>query len=97
MQFLLIRGHRELSGHLGRKEGGQHWAYANLWFLRLNIVETFRKHFPDVIIKAFMPTEIDFLIINEKWQHPNPLISQKTVKTPILRCVLQILKKLQQS
>ena len=42
------RGHRELSGHLGRKEGGQHWAYANLWFLRLNIVETFRKHFPDV-------------------------------------------------
>ena len=45
---LLKRGHRELSGHLGRKEGGQHWAYANLWFLRLNIVETFRKHFPDV-------------------------------------------------
>ena len=44
-----------------------------------------------------MPTEIDFLIINEKWQHPNPLISQKTVKTPILRRVLQILKKLQQS
>ena len=44
----LVRGHRELSGHLGRKEGGQHWAYANLWFLRLNIVETFRKHFPDV-------------------------------------------------
>ena len=44
----LIRGYRELSGHLGRKEGGQHWAYANLWFLRLNIVETFRKHFPDV-------------------------------------------------
>ena len=44
----IVRGHRELSGHLGRKEGGQHWAYANLWFLRLNIVETFRKHFPDV-------------------------------------------------
>ena len=44
----ISRGHRELSGHLGRKGGGQHWAYANLWFLRLNIVETFRKHFPDV-------------------------------------------------
>ena len=44
----LDRGHCELSGHLGRKERGQHWAYANLWFLRLNIVETFRKHFPDV-------------------------------------------------
>ena len=44
-----------------------------------------------------MPTEIDFLIINEKWQHPNLLISQKTVKTPILMRVLQILKKLQQS
>ena len=46
--YNIMRGHRELSGHLGRKEGGQHWAYANLWFLRLNIVETFRKHFPDV-------------------------------------------------
>ena len=41
-------GHRELSGHLGRKEGDHTWAYANLWFLGLNIVETFRKHFPDV-------------------------------------------------
>ena len=44
-----------------------------------------------------MPTEIDFLIFNEKGQNPNPLISQKAVKTPILRRVLQILKKLQQS
>ena len=32
------------SGHLGGKGGAQHGGYENLWFSRLNLVETISKH-----------------------------------------------------
>ena len=33
-----------LSGLLRGKRGAQHGGYENLWFSRLNLVETFSKH-----------------------------------------------------
>ena len=42
-----------LSGHLGGKGGAQHGGYENLWFSRLNLVETFSKHsLNDIIFVA---------------------------------------------
>ena len=41
----LVRGHHELSGHLGGNVDAHKEAYVNLWFNKHNLVRIFRKHF----------------------------------------------------